>query len=166
MPRRSTHLFFALCVLALSQNNFAQETTTHGLEHRGTLILCGGGMADGIGDRLGQFLKGGGQQNPISKRFVELAGGPGADFVIIQIPNSHAPKDDRPLAKRVASTSDTQSAVAFGVKNMTALRFTDRDAADSAEFVAPLQKAKGVWITGGNATSWCATVKTLLCSVS
>jgi cyanophycinase len=33
---------------------------------------------------------------------------------------------------------------------MTALHVTDREAADSEEFVAPLQKANGVWITGGD----------------
>ena len=107
-------------------------------------------MSDGLGDRFGQFIREGGKQNPISKRFVALGGGAGADFVIIKVPNSRAQKDDRPLAERVASTPDTQSAVTFGVKNMTALHFTDRDAADSAEFVAPLRKANGVWITGGD----------------
>jgi cyanophycinase len=115
-------------------------TATQRSEVRGALVLCGGGV----------LVNGGGQQNPITKRFVELAGGPSADFVIIRVPNSQTPKDDRPLADRVASTPDTKSAVAFGVKTMTALRFTARDAADSAEFVAPLRKANGVWITGGD----------------
>jgi cyanophycinase len=103
-----------------------------------------------MGDRIGQFLKGGGTQNPIAKRFVELAGGANANFVIIHVPNSRAPKDERPLTQRVASANDAQSAIAFGVKKMTALHVTDREAADSEEFVAPLQTANGVWITGGD----------------
>jgi cyanophycinase len=79
-----------------------------------------------------------------------LAGGANANFVIIHVPNSRAPKDERPLTQRVASAIDAQSAIAFGVKKMTALYVTDREAADSEEFVAPLQTANGVWITGGD----------------
>ncbi len=129
----------AVFVLVSSGDAFAKETT-QGSEVRGALVLGGGGV----------LVHGGGQQNPIAKRFVELAGGPSANFVIIRVPNSQVPKDDQPLAERVASIPDTKAAVAFGVKTMTALRFTARDAADSAEFVAPLRKASGDWITGGD----------------
>ncbi len=120
--------------LAQDQSVKAGERSGHDPEIRGALVLCGGG---------------GRQQKAIGSRFVELAGGPDANYVIIQVPNSRA-KDDRPLAERVASTSDARSAAAFGVKRMTAMQITDRDAADSAEFVAPLRKANGVWITGGD----------------
>ena len=55
-----------------------------------------------------------------------------------------------PSASRAISTSAVRS---FGVKQMTALGALERDAADSEEYSAPLKKATGVWITGGNMNS-------------
>lgn len=39
----------------------------------------------------------------------------------------------------------------FGVKNIVILHTRNRKTADSKEFVEPLRKAQGVWLSGGNA---------------
>ncbi len=112
--------------------------------------MSGGEAANGVGNRLTQLFNGGGSGHVIKKRFVELGGGPDANFVIIHVPHSRAAKDERPREVRIASYSDESSARNFGVKQMTALGALERDAADSEEYCAPLKHANAVWITGGN----------------
>src|SRR5438128_1604949 len=91
---------------------------------RGSLVICGGG-------RLG---------SEILNEFIALAGGPDAPIVIIptaseseQIPADHLEKSA--LAKA-------------GARNLILLHTRDRKVADSAGFVAPLRKARGVWFDG------------------
>jgi cyanophycinase len=138
-------LVFAFTCLSCARG----QNESHDKRH-GSLVVCGGGLAEGLSDRLTRVLQGGGLQSPISQKFVELAGGPDANFVIIQLPNRRDPQDNRPLAERIRSAADPESAAEFGVKNMTALHFSDRDAAQSKDFVAPLHQANAVWITGGD----------------
>jgi cyanophycinase len=86
-------------------------------------------------------IVGGGRVVPeIEKRFVELAGGPGANFVLIPT----AQGDDFALEQARGSM-----AKAFGVAHVTVLHTRDRKVADSPEFIKPLQQASGVWIEGG-----------------
>jgi cyanophycinase len=131
-----------LSALLLSDCGFAAAFENQP-EGRGALLLCGGGNP--IGSQLNHW-----QQNPISKRFVELAGGPGGECVIVQVPHSQAQKDTRPLDERVASRPEPAAAAALGLKKVTALRLTDREAANSETYVAPLRSASAVWITGGD----------------
>jgi cyanophycinase len=85
-------------------------------------------------------IVGGGQVGPeILQRFITLAGGPDAPAVIIPTAEDGEPKID-PKTSILAKA---------GMKNVTFLHTRDRKIADSAEFVAPLLKARAVWFTGG-----------------
>jgi len=75
-------------------------------------------------------------------RFVKLAGGVDAQYVLI------------PTAQPDSLTVDADEMAAnfrrqFGVRNVTVLHTRDSAEADSPEFVAPLKKASAVWIAGG-----------------
>ena len=107
---------------------------------KGTLILTGGDQETGI------------------KEFVSLAGG--ADANIVYIPTAASSlrlpsgliwewlyTDELP-----ANTPEFTQELCkmFGVKNITILHTRNRNTANSKEFVEPLRKAQGVWISGGN----------------
>src|SRR5205807_1508221 len=96
-------------------------------DERGTLILSGGAST---------------ATKSIRQRFVDLAGGPDASFVVI-----HSNQDKLP-ADMVISPND-DAARAFGVKKMIGLCTLKREIANSDAFVAPIRRASGVWITGG-----------------
>ncbi|HEY6253820.1 MAG TPA: cyanophycinase [Candidatus Angelobacter sp.] len=88
------------------------------------------------------MIHGGGKITPEeSRRFVTLAGGEDANFVVIP---TAAPDEDINLEaeqKRISAI--------FGVKHVTVLHTRDRQRANSAEFVEPLRHASAVWIEGG-----------------
>jgi cyanophycinase len=85
---------------------------------------------------------GGGQIVPaIRDRFVKLAGGPDAKFVMIPTAAPDTIINDGTVWK-VFSYS-------FNVTHVTVLHTRDRKLADSPAFVKPLQEASGVWIEGG-----------------
>ncbi len=92
---------------------------------KGTLVIVGGG-------RLGP---------EIVAKFVALAGGPEAKFVVIPTASEEQQID---LARQRENFLKT-----FGVKDAVVLHTTDRKLADSKAFVAPLKHATGVWIPGG-----------------
>lgn len=84
----------------------------------------------------------GGAQNPVpvvAQRFVDLAGGAKAKFVLIPSSTTDA---------RINSGLKDYASL-FGTENFTILHTQDRKVADSQEFVAPLKTATGVWFTGG-----------------
>jgi cyanophycinase len=86
-------------------------------------------------------IVGGGTVVPeIRKRFVDLAGGADANFVLI--PTAQGDPVDVEQARNFLSTS-------FGIAHVTVLHTRDRKLADSAEFTQPLRQASGVWIEGG-----------------
>lgn len=91
----------------------------------GTLLLVGGNLQDPA----------------IVGRFVELAGGPEAPLVLV------------PTAGGAASYDQSwRGAEAFrraGAARLTVLHTTDRATADTAAFVEPLRRARGVWFGGG-----------------
>lgn len=91
----------------------------------GSLIIVGGGRLD----------------KSIVQEFIDRAGGVDAPFVIIPTANPGEEWGE----KFVAASFLTRA----GAKDVTVLHTRDRGVADSTEFVAPLQRAKGVWITGG-----------------
>jgi cyanophycinase len=93
------------------------------------------------GPPVGALVIGGGNDiPPIASKFVELAGGPDATFVFI--PTASETDDN-------LEGSFRRWKARFGVKNATMLHTRDRKEADSDAFVAPLEKAKGVWFGGG-----------------
>jgi cyanophycinase len=107
---------------------------------KGTLVVTGGDQETGL------------------KEFVALAGGPDANFVYIPTAASslRLPSgiiwewlytDELP-----ANTPEFKQELRklFGVKNITILHTRNRKTANSKEFVEPLRKAQGIWLSGGN----------------
>jgi cyanophycinase len=91
----------------------------------GTLVLAGGGE---LGDE-------------IFRHFVELAGGSGANIVVI--PTAAAEETFGPDWPGLRSLQNA------GATRLTILHTRDRHEADSPRFVAPLREADAVWIPGG-----------------
>jgi cyanophycinase len=121
---------------------------------RGALILSGA-----AGTSRESFGAG------VLERFVALAGGPGADFVYIPTASSgikldtgfiYTPPDSDTPADNTKEF-EQELAKIFGVKRVTVLHTRSRVTANSASFVAPLKRAGGVWISGGNSGRLAAT---------
>lgn len=88
------------------------------------------------------IIHGGGRlTNEAKTRFVALAGGSQASFVVI--PTARRDKDIDVDKYRLSM------AKLFGVEHVTVLHTRDRARANSEGFVAPLRHASGVWIDGG-----------------
>jgi cyanophycinase len=107
---------------------FSHETPPVVGPANGTLVIGGGGPLD----------------EAIWERFIELAGGPDAEIVVVPTASGAAERADFsewPTFKCLRSA---------GARNLSIVHTRDRQIADTDEFVAPLNKAKGVWITGGN----------------
>jgi cyanophycinase len=92
---------------------------------RGSLVIVGGGQLT----------------REIVARFVELAGGPDAECVMIPTAGEGDPIDTRRAGERFAQR--------FGLKNVSVLHTRDRSEADTEKFVAPLKTARAVWFDGG-----------------
>lgn len=91
----------------------------------GTLLLVGGGSIP----------------DPVRRRFIELAGGPAARVLVIPA----AADGDEPTRVHytLAPWRD------LGIGTFDVLHAHSRDEADSPAFVAPIEKATGVWFGGG-----------------
>jgi len=97
---------------------------TVGPKH-GSLVIVGGALED----------------QRIWDRFIELAGGPGAPFVVIPTAGGGEHYDsDWPGLERLRGA---------GLHKLTLLHTYKRQEADTAEFTKPLETAQGVWFTGG-----------------
>lgn len=83
---------------------------------------------------------GGGLSPDIWKRFIELAGGP--DSLILVVPTANP--DPLP-----AEPSEMKSLKANGAKNVKLLHTRSRAEADTPEFAAKVNDARGVWFSGG-----------------
>lgn len=84
---------------------------------------------------------GGGQGPEITKKFIELAGGPNA--LIILVP---AAGGDTAYAQDYPGTRSWKAA---GAKNLYVLHTNSRTVANSDAFVEPITRAGGVWFDGG-----------------
>ena len=125
---RRYHLLIALLFALMQPMIVAEDRDKPAAPDRaGTLILSGGAST---------------ATESIRQRFVDLAGGPDAHFVVI-----HSNQDK--LAVDMMIVPDAGAARAFGVKTMTGLCTLKREVANSDAFVAPIRKANAVWITGG-----------------
>ena len=93
------------------------------------------------GPRAGSLILCSVQTGEVRKRFVELAGGPGASVVVIK--NEAAQGADlRGEALKIA--------FGWGVGNVTVWHADDAAGAADEAFLAALRKAGGVWLTGGH----------------
>ena len=107
------------------------------------IVCCWAALAAEVGPERGWLIvAGGGDLGPeIEKRFLDLAGGPDAPVVVI------------PTAGDRDTYEPGYAAASFpakaGFRNITVLHTRDRRTADSADFAAPLARARAVWFPGG-----------------
>jgi len=135
------YILLRTLVLAMVISSAAVSQTSSG-PAKGALVITGG-----------EFGKG------VIERFVALAGGPEANFVYVptaasslKLPSGFIydpPNSDTPAAN--TSEFERELAKLFGVSHITVLHTRDRKTANSKNFVEPLRKANGVWLSSGNA---------------
>src|SRR5690348_13245739 len=111
-----------LLAIVLTSSALVSAQPSHGPK-KGNLIVIGGG----------QF------GTDVIQKFKDLAGGPDAPVVVIPTAN-----DPEPTAKDVSDFKKR-----FGMTNVTLLHTRKKEEANSESFVAPLKKARGVFIPGG-----------------
>ncbi len=107
------------------------------------LTWTGALSAETVGPAKGTLvIVGGGKVGPqIVDRFVALAGGPEANFVVFPTAG-----EDAQINLEKTKTAFSQR---FGVKNVTVLHTRDPHVADSEDFIAPIRSASAVWFEGG-----------------
>ena len=120
-----------VCVVALLLTKLSAQTPEYGPE-KGTLVIQGGGSAQGTG---------------IDETFVNLAGGADAKIIIIPTAAGNRKPDGTPIVY------DEQKILApwkkLGLTNVHMLHTADPRVADTEEFAATLRDARGVWFNGG-----------------
>lgn len=111
---------------SLVANLSCQESTDiHIGPQKGALVIVGGSM----------------KSTDIIERFIKLAGGPQANFVVIPTASGRDTYDQNAgLAPRLRN---------HGATHVTVLHTNDKDVANSDTFVAPLRDADAVWFGGG-----------------
>jgi cyanophycinase len=115
-----TRMPILLSLLFAAFPTFAQQSSSL----NGWLVIHGGGEIS----------------NEVKERFVALAGGPDANFVMIP-----TALDDSEVPKHTSLNFGKS----FGVRNVTVLHARNRVLANSPDFAEPLRHASGVWIDGG-----------------
>ncbi len=132
-----TGLAFTLLValLALVNHLPARAATQDAPEYgpaKGTLVIVGGGQTNGTG---------------IMEKFIELAGGPNAKFIIV--PTAGGNKTPAGEIKLYKEEEVVAAWKKRGVTNVRMLHTHDPKVADTEEFAAPLREANAVWFDGG-----------------
>lgn len=104
--------------------------------------------AQTVGPQKGWLIiDGGGEPDVVKKRFVALAGGPDANFVLI--PTAMADGDIEKLGYFRGQGKGWARSWGIHDGHITMLHARDKERADSQYFVDALRKASGVWIMGG-----------------
>src|SRR3954453_8099253 len=120
----------ALIALAVC-SPLAQEAPEYG-PAKGTLLIVGGGNLNGSG---------------INEKFIELAGGPEKNFVIVPTAGGNRNPDGSLIPY------DEQKIIApwvkLGLKHVRMLHTHDPKVADTEEFAKVLRDANAVWFNGG-----------------
>ena len=99
---------------------------------KGTLVIVGGGATEGTG---------------IVEKFIQLAGGPEAKFVIVPTAGGNKAQDG---TIRVYKEEDAIAPwLKRGLKNVKMLHSHDPKVADTEEFAKVLRDANAVWFNGG-----------------
>lgn len=124
---RFIFLFTMLFSLAWSAESYSQskDVVSHG-PAKGTLLVIGGAASD-----------------IFYEKFMELVGGPDAPIVVIPTAVTSDSLTEEQLDRFKRSFSER------GFKNITVVHTRDRDVANSKAFVKPINKAAGVWFSGG-----------------
>jgi cyanophycinase len=121
--------FYILLIFFISLSNiygqdFKNDSTYIGPAN-GTLVIVGGGGAD----------------DSIIKRFIELAGGNDVPIIVIPTAEGSEIYDE--------NSGEADKIRMLGATNVRVLHTTDRNIANSDSFVMPLINAKAVWFGGG-----------------
>jgi cyanophycinase len=109
----------------------SQESPEYG-PAKGTLVIVGGGPTQNTG---------------IIEKFIELAGGPEAKFVIV--PTAGGNKTAEGQIRIYKEEEIVASWKRRGLKQVRMLHTHDPKIADTEEFVQPLREANAVWFNGG-----------------
>jgi cyanophycinase len=99
---------------------------------KGTLVIVGGGATEGTG---------------IIEKFIELAGGPDATFVIVPAAGGNRNADGSLIVYKEEEVIAPW--VRRGLKHVTMLHTADPKVADTEEFARVLRSADAVWFNGG-----------------
>ncbi len=122
-------IVIAMVVLLATAGSRRSAATPLGAQEvgpaNGSLVVVGGAMRD----------------LDIVRRFIDLAGGPGAPIVVIPTAGGAAEYDQFYPGLRQFR--------AAGATNLTVIHTNDRAEADSDAFIEPIRKAGGVWFPGG-----------------
>ena len=133
MHRRTASALCALAIVltAVAARTAADDPPEYG-PPKGTLVIVGGGNLDGTG---------------IVEKFIHLAGGPDASFVIVPTAGGNRNPDG---ALRAYKEEDVIGPwVKRGIRNVRMLHTHDPKVADTEAFAAVLRTANGVWFNGG-----------------
>jgi cyanophycinase len=117
-------------ILLLAAAAGAQEATEYG-PAKGALVIVGGNLKD----------------QAIYERFIELAGGRGANFIIVPTAGGNKTNDGQVRAYKEEEVVAPWKKM--GIKNVRMLHTADPKVADTEEFVQDLRKANAVWFNGG-----------------
>jgi cyanophycinase len=126
----------ALCVLAIllapgPVGTAADDPPEYG-PPKGTLVIVGGGNLEGTG---------------IVEKFVQLAGGPDASFVIV--PTAGGNKNADGTVHEYKESDVVAPWLKRGIKNVRMLHTHDSKLADTEAFASVLRTANAVWFNGG-----------------
>jgi len=132
MSRRSASVAIVLVMSLVAAGLAARQTAPEYGPAKGTLIIVGGNMA---------------QTSPLYDKFIQLAGGPEAKFVIVPTAGGNR----RPDGNLIEYKEETLIApwLARGLKHVRMLHTADPRVADTEAFAAPLREANAVWFDGG-----------------
>ena len=133
--RRGLSLAVVALVVAASLPRVSAQATQDQPEYgpaKGTLVIVGGGNLTGSG---------------INEKFIELAGGPEKNFVIVPTAGGNRNAEGQLVPY------DEQRIIApwirLGLKNVRMLHTHDPKVADTEEFAKVLRDATAVWFDGG-----------------
>ena len=126
----------ALCALAILLTTVAARTAADDPPEygppKGTLVVVGGGTLEGTG---------------ILEKFIQLAGGPDASFVIV--PTAGGNRNPDGTVRAYKEEDIVAPWLKRGIKNVRMLHTHDPKVADTEAFAAVLRTANAVWFNGG-----------------
>jgi len=132
MKKRLSGLLAALLLILVGIGNVASQQQPEYGPAKGTLIIIGGNMSETSG---------------IAQKFIELAGGPNANFIIVPTAGGNKNPDG---SVKVYKEEDVIAAwKKRGLKNVRMLHTADSRVANTEEFAKPLREANAVWFDGG-----------------
>src|SRR5262245_2478506 len=122
---------FSRAIAWQAQAQQAQEAPEYG-PAKGTLVIIGGGQTEGTG---------------IVEKFIQLAGGTDAHFVIVPTAGGNRSQDGslRPYKEEDVVASWLKR----GLKHVKMLHTADPKEADTEQFAKVLRDANAVWFNGG-----------------